>query len=335
MRAGTRMSHRILTAATLLTTVVLGWMAPVAGASSAEYPSRPIRLVVPYAPGGPTDVLGRIIGQRIGEVLGQPVVVDNRPGAGGTVGITLVSKAPADGYTLLVGDIALSLSSSLYKNLAFDPATGFAPIGLVGSAQLVLWVRPDLPVKNLQELIALAKQKPGKLSYASAGVGNTAHLVPELVKAKLGLDILHVPYKGTNPGLTDVAAGHVDMIFTGLSAGKPYLQGDRVRALAITGSKRAEALPGVPTFAEEGAPIPELDVGSWWGLLAPAGTAREVVIAVNRAIESALQSDQVKSQLAELNITPLSSTPQQFGEWIDSEAKKWAPVIRRAGIEPL
>lgn len=300
----------------------------------ADYPTRPIRLIVPYAPGGPTDVLGRIIGQQLGKEIGQPVVIDNRPGAGGTVGTAAASKASPDGYTLLMGDIALALSPFLFKEPSFDPIAGLSPIGMAGTAQLVLWVTPQLPARNLRELIALVKQKPGKLSYASAGAGNLTHLVPELFKARLGLNILHVPYKSSGPALADVAAGHVDMMITGLSAAKPFLEGQRLRALAITGAARSTALPEVQTFAEADVPLPELDVGSWWGLLAPAGTSDEVVAVINRALERVLESDEVNAHLAALNIAPAHSTHQRFGEWIRSEMEKWGPVIRQAGIEP-
>lgn len=328
------MKNRRLAIVMIPTVVAFGWLAKADPVRSEEYPARPIRLVVPYAPGGPTDVLGRIIGKHLGEALRQPVVVDNRPGSGGTVGTATAATAPPDGYTLLMGDIALSLSPFLFKTLDFDPVASFAPIGLVGAAQLVLWVNPELPARNLRELIALAKREPRKLSYASAGAGNTTHLVPELFKARQGLEILHVPYRSSGPGLADVAGGHVDMMFTGLSAAKPFLEGQRLRALAITGAGRSAALPDVPTFAEAGVSLPELDVGSWWGLLAPAGTSREIVAAINRALERVLESDEVKAHLAALNITPMHSTPQRFNEWIRSEMKKWGPVIRRASIEP-
>lgn len=331
---GKQMKSRRLVIAMVPAVTVFGWLASADQARSEAYPVRPIRLIVPYASGGPTDVLGRIIGQHLGKELRQPVVVDNRPGSGGTVGTAAAAKAPPDGYTLLMGDIALSLSPFLYKEPGFDPVAGFAPIGLAGAAQLVLWINPELSARNLRELIALAKQKPGKLSYASAGAGNLTHLVPELFKARQDLDILHVPYRSSGPALADVAAGHVDMMFTGLSAAKPFLEGRRLRALAITGAGRSAALPEVPTFAEAGVALPELDVGSWWGLLAPVGTSREVVASINRALERVLESDEVNAHLAALNITPMHSTPQRFGEWIRSEMEKWGPVIRRAGIEP-
>lgn len=329
-----QMKGRRLAIAMVPAVTAFGWLALAGQARSEAYPVRPIRLIVPYAPGGPTDVFGRIIGQHLGKELRQPVVVDNRPGAGGTVGTAIAANAPPDGYTLLMGDIALSLSPFLYKEPGFDPILGFAPIGLAGSAQLVLWVNPELSARNLRELIDLAKQKPGKLSYASAGAGNLTHLVPELFKARQGIDILHVPYRSSGPALADVAAGHVDMMITGLSAAKPFLEGQRLRALAITGAGRSTALPDLPTFAEAGVPLPELDVGSWWGLLAPAGTSREVVAAINHALERVLESEEVKVRLAALNIAPMHGTPQRFNDWIRSEMEKWGPVIQRAGIEP-
>ena len=303
-------------------------------AANSSYPERPVKLIIPYAAGGPTDVLGRIVGQKMGELLKQTVVIENRPGSGATVGFTAVAKAPADGYTLLLGDINLSVNPFLYKSLAYDAQRDFAPIGLIASAPLVLLVNQNSPAKNLQDLMAMAKAEPGKLTFGSAGAGNTTHLAMELFKSKFGLDIVHVPYKGANPAINDLVAGHIHIMVTGLSGAKSLVESGKLRALAITGDKRAASLPNVPTFAEAGAPLPEMKVGSWWGLFSPAGTPVDVTLELQKTLAQSLASTEVRQRLKDLNIEPLSSTPQELERWVAQEMSIWGQVIKRSGIQP-
>jgi tripartite-type tricarboxylate transporter receptor subunit TctC len=303
-------------------------------AAAAGYPDRPLKLVIPYAAGGPTDVLGRMVGQKLGESLKQTVVIENRPGAGAAVGFSAVAKAAPDGYTLLLGDINLAVNPYLYKSLPYDAQKDFAPIGLVASAPLVMLVSQNSSARSLQDLMALAKAEPGKLTFGSAGAGNTTHLSMELFKAKMGLDIVHVPYKGASPALNDLVAGHVSMMVTGLSGAKSLVESGKLRALAITGDKRAVVWPQVPTFAEAGAPLPEMRVGSWWGLFAPAGTPNDILAELNRALQQALSSPDLLQRLRELNIEPLSGPAKELERWVGSEMNTWSQVIKRSGIQP-
>jgi tripartite-type tricarboxylate transporter receptor subunit TctC len=303
-------------------------------ASAAAYPDRPIKLVIPYAAGGPTDVLGRLVGQKLAERLKQAVVIENRPGSGAAVGFAAVAKAVPDGYTLLLGDINLAVNPFLYKSLPYDAQKELAPIGLVASAPLVMLVSQNSPARSLQDLMALAKADPGKLTFGSAGAGNTTHLSMELFKAKMGLDIVHVPYKGANPALNDLVAGHVSMMVTGLSGAKSLVEAGKLRALAITGDKRAAVWPQVPTFAEAGAPLPEMKVGSWWGLFAPAGTPSEIVGELSQALNQSLSSADLLQRLRELNIEPMAGTPKELERWVSAEMGTWSQVIKRSGIQP-
>ncbi len=325
---GWRLTRRASVLAGLLALGCCGW------AVGATYPERPIKLVIPYAPGGPTDVLGRIIGQKLGEVIKQTVVIENRPGSGATVGFAAVAKSAPDGHTVLLGDINLAVNPFLYKNLPYDAQKDFSAIGLVASAPLVMLVSQNSPAKSLQDLMAMAKAEPGKLTFGSAGAGNTTHLSMELFKAKMGLDIVHVPYKGANPALNDLVAGHVSMMVTGLSGAKTLVEAGKLRALAITGDKRAAVWPQVPTFAEAGAPLPEMKVGSWWGLFAPAGTSPEIVAELHRALTQCLASPDVLQRLRELNIEPASGTSRDLDRWVGAEMSTWSQVIKRSGIQP-
>ena len=299
----------------------------------SAYPDHPIRLIIPYAAGGPTDVLGRLVGQKMGEVLKQTVVIDNRPGAGANVGILAVSKSTPDGYTLLFGDINLVVNPFLYKNLSFDPERDFVSVGLVASAPLVLLVSENSGSKTMSDLVNKAKAQPGVMNFGSAGAGNTTHLAMELLKAKYGLDIIHVPYKGANPALNDLVAGHVNMMVTGLSGAKSLVEGARLRALAITGDKRATSLPAVPTFEQAGFPLPEMKIGSWWGIVAPSGTPSEVVQQLNAALNTSLASPELKAKLRELNIDPLGGTGADLDRWMAGEVHTWSNVIKKASIQ--
>ena len=303
------------------------------GVAHASFPEHPIRLIIPYAAGGPTDVLGRIVGQKMGDVLKQSVVIDNRPGAGANVGILAVAKSTPDGYTLLFGDINLVVNPFLYKNLSFDPQRDFVSVGLVASAPLVLLVSQNAPAKSMAELIAQAKAQAGQMNFGSAGAGNTTHLAMELLKTKYGLEITHVPYKGANPALNDLVAGHVNMMVTGLSGAKSLVESGRLRALAITGDKRAPSLPAVPTFEQAGFPLAEMKIGSWWGVVAPAGTPSEAIQQLNAALNVSLNSSELKAKLHDLNIEPLGGSGADLDKWMSAEVQTWSNVIKKAAIQ--
>ena len=300
------------------------------------YPARPIRLVIPFSPGGPTDILGRTVAQKLGEILPAPVIVESRLGGGGIFGYRSVATATADGYTILLGDHASStVNPHLYKSLPYDTRKDFTPIGSVASGTIILWVGASVPARNVQELIVLAKSKPGELSYGSGGAGQLTHVVPELFKMKNGLDILHVPYKGAGPAMVDVAAGRVSFAMTaGLAAARPFLEAGKVRAFALTGDKRSAALPGVPTFAEAGFPLPEMNAGTWWGFMGPAGLPRDIVVKLNGALAEAMAAQDVRARLAALDMEPMTTTPEAFANLIQTTIEMWAQALKRMNIKP-
>ena len=296
------------------------------------YPSKPIHLIVPFPPGGPTDIVGRLVGQKLSEGIGQPVVVENRPGAGGTVGSTAAAKSAPDGYTLLYGSTStLAIAPSLYRNIAYDPQKSFAPISLVSSGPILIAVNAQVPAKTLKEFIDLAKKQPGKMSYSSGGNGTPPHLAGELFKAIAGVDLLHVPYKGGGPAINDVAGGQVQAVFEGQVALLPHLQSGRIRALAITGAKRNPALAQVPTVAEAG--LPQYDANFWSGLVAPAGTPAETISKLNAVLVKALQSPEVRETLTRQGLEPAGNSPQQFAAHISAEMDKWAAVVKKSGAK--
>jgi tripartite-type tricarboxylate transporter receptor subunit TctC len=296
------------------------------------YPSKPIHLIVPFPPGGPTDIVGRLVAQKISEGVGQPVVVENRPGAGGTVGSLAAAKSPPDGYTLLYGSTStLAIAPSLYRNLTYDPRKSFAPISLVSRGPILVAVNDKVPARTLKEFIDLAKKSPGKLSYGSGGNGTPPHLAGELFKAVAGVDLLHVPYKGGAPAINDVAGGQVEAVFEGQVALLPHLQSGRIRALAITGAKRNPALPDVPTVAEAG--LPQYDANFWSGLVAPAGTPAETVNRLNSVLLKALSSADVRETLARQGLEPSGNSPQEFAKYIAAELEKWAAVVKTSGAK--
>ena len=301
------------------------------------YPTRPVRLVVAYAAGGPSDLLGRTVAQKLTEILPQPVVVENRAGAGGQIGVDSVAKAAPDGYTLLLGDItAFAVNPNFYKSLPYDSRKDFTPIGPIASGVILLFASASLPAQNIKELIALAKSKPGALSFGSAGNGQfPTHLGLELFKATYGLDILHVPYKGAAPAMADLAAGRISLAMTaGLGLAKPFIESGKVRALAITGDKRTAAAPDVPTFAEAGSPLPEINAGTWFGMMAPAGLPRNIVVKLNESLTQAMAAPDVRTRLASLNMEPMTSTPEAFADFIKAGIETWARVLKRANIAP-
>ena len=303
-------------------------------ALAQAYPSRPIKLVITMPPGGPTDMLARVLATKLSDMLPQPVVVENRPGGGGIIAYGVVAKSPADGYTLLVGDLANStINPSLYKSLPYDTRKDFTPITPVATAHSFLFVSASVPARTLQEFIALAKSQPGKLSYGSGGTGQLTHIGPELFKEKNGLNIVHIPYKGAPPALVDVVAGRIAFLMsTGLGTAKPHIDSGKVRVLAITGEKRSPAMPDVPTFGEIGSPLPELKLGNWWGVLGPAGMPRDIVAKLNESVVQAVASPDVAAKLTTLNMIPYTTTPEAFAEVINTSIGTWAPIVKRMNI---
>jgi tripartite-type tricarboxylate transporter receptor subunit TctC len=303
-------------------------VAPVA--SAADYPTRPVTLVVAFPPGGASDVLARILGRKLEPLLGQPLVIDNRPGAGGNVAAEAVVRAAPDGYTLLEANNAiLATNAALYKKINFDPVADFAPIGLIGSQANILVVNPTVPAKSVAELIALAKANPGKLNFASSGHGLAAHLAGELFKAEAGIDIVHVPYKGAAPALQDVIAGHVQMMFATASSVVPHIRDGKLRPLGVATLKRTAVLPEVPTIDELG--IKNFDATTWHGLVAPAATAKDIVSTLNHALAAALADAAVAKSLGDLGVDIIGGTPADFAAYIQSEIPKWTAIIKASG----
>ncbi|MGE5526651.1 MAG: tripartite tricarboxylate transporter substrate binding protein, partial [Rhodospirillaceae bacterium] len=285
------------------------------------YPTKPLRFVVGFAPGGGTDTVARILAQKLGEAFGQSVVVDNRAGAGGNIANALVATAPADGYTILFVSASFAIHPSLYRKLPYDPAKDFTPVSLASSSPYLLALHPSVPVRSVRDLIAFAKSQPGKLNYASAGAGSTLHLAAELFKSMAGVDIVHVPYKGAN-GITDLIAGAVQLTFAGLPQTLPHVKAGRLHGLAVTTSQRAAAIPELPTIAEAG--VPGYEVDSWYGVLEPAGTLPARVEKLSGAIRSALREPDVKAKFAAQGLEPRGTSPGDFGAYIAREMPKWA-----------
>jgi tripartite-type tricarboxylate transporter receptor subunit TctC len=308
----------------------LGVLASLAWAQS--YPAKPIRLVVPFPAGGTTDILARAVAQRLTDDWGQPVVVDNRPGAGGNIGTELVAKAAPDGYTLEMGTVGThAINASLYAKLPYDPVKDFAPVILVAGVPNVLVVNPAVPATTLQELIAYAKANPGKLNFASPGNGTSGHLCGELFKVMAGVQMAHVPYKGSAPALHDLIGGQVQLMFDNLPSALPQIKAGKLRALAVTSTTRAPALPDVPTLAEAG--VPGYAAASWFGLFAPAGTPPAVVAKVNTAVAHWLASPEAKEKLLAAGADPAGGSPEDFARHVAAEATKWAKVVRESGAK--
>src|SRR5215470_7754365 len=295
------------------------------------YPSKPVHIIVPFTPGSATDTLARTYGQKLSEVWNQPVVVENKPGAGGTIGAAFVAKAPADGYTLLVHSAAQAYNPSIYGNLQYDTVKDFVDIAALGGQPNVLVVAPSLGVKSVAELIALAKKKPGELNFASAGSGSGTHINGEKFKLAAGIDVVHVPYKGTPEALTDTMAGRVTYYFAPISAALPFVREGKLVALAVSTAKRSSALPNVPTMAESG--VPGFDYSLWVGLFAPAGTPPAVVEKIAKDVRTAEQSADVKERFATLGAEPMPMTPQEFTKFVQTEIDESAKVIKAAGIK--
>ena len=316
-----------------LSTAALGLAAAPLAVAQDAYPARPVRLVAPFPPGGSTDVLARVVAQKLSGTLGRQVVVENRPGAAGNIGHEVVAKAPPDGYTLLLSAKAsLVTNPHLYKQLPFDPLADFAPISLVATAGSVLIVHPSVPAQNVKQLIALAKAKPGVLNYGSGGIGGTYHVVTEVFIAATGTKIVHVPYKGGGVAVTDLVAGNVDLVFADMVPAIPQIRSGRVRALAVTSGHRQAVLPDVPTMAEAGVkePFPE----NWWALNSPRGTPAAIIKRLNGDLGQVLQQPDVKEKLADLGVVAAHSTPERVRELIRRESPQMAKILKEAGVKP-
>ena len=302
-------------------------------ADAQSWPAKPIRIISPYPPAGANDLLARIIAPKLSEQLGQPVVVENRAGATGNIGAELVAKAPADGYTLLMGQAGnLTINISLMAKIPFDPVRDFSPVTMVASTPNVLVVHPSLPVRTVKDLIALAKAKPGQINYATSGIGSPGHLAAELLNKSAGIRLVHIPYKGAAPALLDVVAGNAHLYFTSAVSAQPFIPSGRLRMVAVASAKRSPSLPEVPTVAEAG--FPEFDVSSWWGVVAPASTPREVVIRLQTEIHRVIALPEIRAKLAEQGLDIATNTPEQFAAYIKSETAKWAKLIREVGVKP-
>lgn len=301
-------------------------------ASAQTYPSRPIRLVVPFPAGGTTDILAREVGQRLTLSFGQSVVIDNRPGAGGNIGSDLVAKSAPDGYTLLMGTVGThAINPSLYARMPYDNVKDFAPVILVASVPNVLEVTPSLPVNSVRELIKLAKEKPGQINFASSGSGTSIHLSGELFKTMAGVDMTHIPYKGSAPAITDLIGGQVQVMFDNLPSSLPQIKAGKLRALAVTSVQRAPALPDVPTIAESG--LPGFEATSWFGVLAPAGTPPAIIARLNADLGQWLQSPDAREKLLAQGALAAGGSPEAFAAHIRAETEKWARVVKVSGAK--
>ncbi len=301
-------------------------------ATAQNYPNRAIRLVVPSSPGGGTDITGRIVAQKLSEQLGQQVVVDNRAGAGTIIGNEIVAKAPPDGYTLLMGLSTLAINPSMYEKLPYDALRDFAPVSLAVMSPNVLTVHPSLPAKTVKEFIALAKAKPGTITYGSAGQGTSPHLSGELLKVLAKIDIVHVPFKGSGQSVISSLAGEIVSNFPSVPTAIPYIKAGKLRALGVTTAKRTQALPDVPSIAEAG--VPGYEATQWFGVLAPAGTPRAIIDKLNAEMIKLLKSPDVRDRFIADGTEPAPTTPEEFTAYIKSETDKWTRVIKAAGIKP-
>jgi tripartite-type tricarboxylate transporter receptor subunit TctC len=316
--------------AVLLGAAVL--LCTMAAAPASAYPTRPVTLVVAFPPGGPSDVLARILGRKLEQLLGQPFVIENRPGAGGNIAAEAVAHATPDGHTLLMGNNSiLATNAALYKTIGYDAEKDFIPITLVGSQANILVVNPSVPARSMAELIALVKASPGKFNFASSGHGAAAHLAGELFKAEAKVNIVHVPYKGAAPALQDVIAGHVHMMFATAASVVPHIRDGKVRPLAVTTPKRTAVLPEIATIDELG--LKGFDATTWHGLVAPARTPREVIAALHRATFAALADAAVRKSLGDLGVDIVGSTPEEFTAYIKAEIPKWTAIVKASGAK--
>jgi len=322
----------VITKRVFLFIVAVACCAFATGAAAQTYPAKPVRIVVAFAPGGPADVMARLIGNRLAATLGQPFVIENRPGAGGTIGARAVAEAEADGHTLLLANTStLVIGPVVYKNVGYDGAKSFAPVAVLGTTSNVLVVHPSVAARSVGELIALAKAQPGKLNYSSPGSGTPPHLIGEMLKLKTGTEIVHVPYKGGGPSMQAVVAGEVQMTFENPSVSLPLVQGGQVRGLAVTSEKRNPQAPDVLTMIEGG--VADFVSVSFTGVAAPAGTSAEIVGRLNAAINDGLKSGEIEAAFAKLGVEPRIGAPDDFAAFLTRERERWGPVIKAAGVK--
>jgi tripartite-type tricarboxylate transporter receptor subunit TctC len=312
----------------LVAALMIAFAAP---AVAQDYPSKPIKFVIPYAAGGPTDILGRVVGTRLAEKLGQPVVIENRPGASGMIGQAQVAKSDPDGYTILVNASIHVINPSLFATMTSDPIKDFVPVTQLAAVPLVLVVNPQTRANSVSELIALAKKEPGKLSFASSGIGAAPHLAGELLKSRTGTNIQHVPYKGSGPAINDLVGGHVTMMIDSMPSSMAQVQGGALKALAVSTAKRVAAMPNVPTMMEQG--VADFDVATWYGVWAPAGTPKPIVDKLQREIAAILKEPGIKERYAGLGADPIGSTPEEFDAYCRSELARWAEVVKISGAK--
>lgn len=304
-----------------------------AAAEASSFPARPVRIIVPFPPGSGTDIVARVIGSSLAAAWRQSVVVDNRPGAGGTIAGELVAKGNADGYTLMLGNVStLAIARGLYPNLAYDPLRDFAPVTLITTSENVAVVHPTLPVDSIKSLIAYARARPRQINYGSAGSGTTTHLGGAMFSAMAGVEMTHVPYKGSVPALTDLLAGQTQLMFSSVPTALPHIKSARLRPLAVTRLTRSTLLPDLPTVHESG--IRDFDISLWQGLVAPAATPREIVAKLNEQVRTSLAAPDLRRQLTAQGLDPVGNSPEQFGAYIRAEAAKWAKVIKATGARP-
>jgi tripartite-type tricarboxylate transporter receptor subunit TctC len=307
-------------------------MAVAFAANAQTYPSKPIRFVSPYPPGGANDILARIVGQKLGESVGQQIVIENRAGATGNIGAEVVAKAAPDGYTILMGQASnLTINVSLMSKMPYDPVRDFAPVTLVATTPNLLVVHPSLPVRTVKDLVVLARAKPGSINYASSGSGSAGHLAAELFKRVAHIDMVHIPYKGAAPALTDVVAGQAQLYFTSPISAQPFVKAGRLRMVAVTSLKRSPSMPDIPTVAESG--YPDFDVVSWWGILTPAGVPKDIIARLHTEIVKVLALPEIKAKFADQGADVASDTPEQFAAYIKTEIAKWARLIKELGVK--
>ncbi len=298
-------------------------------AAQPQYPGRPVRLIVPFPPGGGTDTLARILGQKLTEALGQQVVIDNRPGAGTNIGAEIAAKAPPDGYTVLMGNIAHAINVTLYAKLSYDLVRDFAPVTLLASTPNILVVHPSVPARSAKELIALAKARPGQLDYASSGGGSSAHLAAELFNSMAGVKMTHVPYKGGGPAVIALVGGQCSVGFATTPSVLPQVKSGKLRGLAVTSAQRSASTPDLPTLSEAG--VPGYDAGTWYGLLVPTGTPKEIIARLHAESTRQLRQPDVRERLDATGFEPIGNTPEEFGAYIRSEIEKWSKVVKASG----